>query len=245
MASTVRTDKVGPVSGSADFILPTADGTVGQFLKTDGSLALGFETVATTGFDSIVAITSSQSYTIPSDITKQVFYVTGGGGGGAGADTALGSSSGSAGGTVIKTLSLAAGTVMSIVIGAAAAGGGQGAAGTIGVDTTVTQTSGTAFTTLTAPGGKPGLYGTVPLASVVPSGGTINLAGGAGGQGAGGGGESYWGGGGVSGYKSTAASQTATPGLVYGSGGGEGAPSAGFHVGAAGAIGVVVIYLYK
>jgi hypothetical protein len=47
MASTIRTDKIGPVSGSADFTLPTADGTVGQFIKTDGSKALSFATITT------------------------------------------------------------------------------------------------------------------------------------------------------------------------------------------------------
>ena len=84
MASTVRTDKVGPVSGSADFILPTADGTVGQFLKTDGSLALGFATVAVTGFSDIQFLTASQTYTVPTGITKIVIDLVSGGGGGGG-----------------------------------------------------------------------------------------------------------------------------------------------------------------
>ena len=82
MASTVRTDKVGPVSGSADFILPTADGTVGQFLKTDGSLALGFATVATTGFHQEVIYTTSSAagaYSPDTGVTKIVVEIVGGG----------------------------------------------------------------------------------------------------------------------------------------------------------------------
>jgi len=44
MASTIRTDKIGPVSGSADFTLPTADGSAKSALITDGSKALSFAT---------------------------------------------------------------------------------------------------------------------------------------------------------------------------------------------------------
>ena len=69
MASTVRTDKVGPVSGSADFTLPTADGTAGQFMKTDGSLGLGFATatgVTTTKTTGTTTLTSGDAsgYTV-------------------------------------------------------------------------------------------------------------------------------------------------------------------------------------
>ena len=44
MAATIRTDKIGPVSGSADFTLPTADGSAKSALITDGSKALSFAT---------------------------------------------------------------------------------------------------------------------------------------------------------------------------------------------------------
>tara|TARA_R110002020_G_scaffold473324_1_gene702430 strand:- start:156 stop:743 length:588 start_codon:yes stop_codon:yes gene_type:complete len=47
MASTIRTDKIGPADGSADFTLPTADGAAGTFLKTNGSKVLSFEAVTT------------------------------------------------------------------------------------------------------------------------------------------------------------------------------------------------------
>jgi hypothetical protein len=44
MASTIRTDKIGPADGSADFTLPTADGSAKSALITDGSKALSFAT---------------------------------------------------------------------------------------------------------------------------------------------------------------------------------------------------------
>ena len=44
MASTIRTDKIGPVSGSADFTLPTADGSAKSALITNGSKVLSFAT---------------------------------------------------------------------------------------------------------------------------------------------------------------------------------------------------------
>ena len=46
MASTIEVDKIKHSSGVA-FTLPTADGTAGQLLKTDGSLTLGWATDAT------------------------------------------------------------------------------------------------------------------------------------------------------------------------------------------------------
>ena len=73
MASTIRTDKIGPADGSADFTLPTADGTVGQFIKTDGSKALSFATI-TTGKDLQMVYVFTGAYatgstTIPFDDT--------------------------------------------------------------------------------------------------------------------------------------------------------------------------------
>jgi len=44
MASTIRTDKIGPVSGSVDLTLPTADGSAKSALITDGSKVLSFAT---------------------------------------------------------------------------------------------------------------------------------------------------------------------------------------------------------
>jgi len=44
MASTIRTNKIGPVSGSVDLTLPTADGSAKSALITDGSKVLSFAT---------------------------------------------------------------------------------------------------------------------------------------------------------------------------------------------------------
>jgi len=47
MASTIKVDKIAQASGTPEFTIPTADGTAGQFLKTDGSGVLAFDTVTT------------------------------------------------------------------------------------------------------------------------------------------------------------------------------------------------------
>ena len=59
MASTIEVDQIKHSSGVA-FTLPTADGTAGQLLKTDGSLTLGWATDADTGITSVAADTSPQ-----------------------------------------------------------------------------------------------------------------------------------------------------------------------------------------
>ena len=47
MASKLNVDKIARGSGTPEFTIPTADGTAGQFLKTDGSGVLSFDTVTT------------------------------------------------------------------------------------------------------------------------------------------------------------------------------------------------------
>jgi hypothetical protein len=59
MASIIEVDKIKHSSGVA-FTLPTADGTAGQLLKTDGNLTLGWATDADTGILSVAADTSPQ-----------------------------------------------------------------------------------------------------------------------------------------------------------------------------------------
>jgi hypothetical protein len=125
MASTVRTDKVGPVSGSADFVLPTADGTVGQFLKTDGSLALGFATVTSTvyGLNSVQRFAASATWTRPTGVTKVIVEVqAAGGGGSSGNGTQFGGNGG--GGSYVKQfIDVSSISTSPIVVGAAGAGG--------------------------------------------------------------------------------------------------------------------------
>ena len=59
MASKVNVDKIARGSGSPEFTIPTADGTSGQFLKTDGAGVLSFGAVTTT------ALTGSTNTWIP------------------------------------------------------------------------------------------------------------------------------------------------------------------------------------
>ena len=59
MASTIVVDKIQKTGGVA-FTLPVADGATGQYLKTDGSLNLGWATDADTGILSVAADTSPQ-----------------------------------------------------------------------------------------------------------------------------------------------------------------------------------------
>ena len=47
MASKIQVDKISRNSGTPEFTVPTADGIAGQFLKTDGSGVLSFDTVTT------------------------------------------------------------------------------------------------------------------------------------------------------------------------------------------------------
>ena len=61
MASKIQVDKISRNSGTPEFTIPTVDGTVGQFLKTDGSGVLSFDTVTTNP----LTLTGSTNNTIP------------------------------------------------------------------------------------------------------------------------------------------------------------------------------------
>ena len=171
MASTVRTDKVGPVSGSADFVLPTADGTVGQFLKTDGSLALGFATVASTGFNSVQFITSG-NWTRPTGVTKVVVTLIGAGGGGGGGQVGGPSyfgGGGGGGGAMRCHLDVSSISSSTLSIGAAGSLGANGVNGGAGGDTTWTDGTNTLTATGAVGGYAPaGSYHGVGGAGGVP-----------------------------------------------------------------------------
>ena len=231
-SGVLAADAVGVASLSAT---GTADATT--FLRGDNAWAS-----AAAGFDDIKVWTSTQSgYLIPAGITKVLFYVTGGGGGGAGASGSAGCSGGASGGTAIKKLVLVGGTdTIDVTIGATANGGAGSADGTIGNNTTVASASGTSFTTITGPGGKPGRYNNVPIAAATPTGGDANIPGGSSADLFGG--ASYYGQGGAGGWTAT----VALAGQAPGSGGGGGYPSgATYYPGAAGAAGIVIAYLFK
>jgi len=244
--SEVKVDKISPRSGtdvtlgdaSDTFTIPaSATLTIAGTINASSGTATGFAA----GFDDVVSFTSTQAYTIPADITKQLFYVTGSGGGGGGSSGSYNSTSGGSGGTVIKKLALAAGSVIQITVGAAGTGGAGSTDGTDGADVTVASTSGTSFTTLTGPAGQKGQFNDQNVIATTPSGGDVNIAGG-GGQVHGQGAASYWGQGGAGGMTADAAQVSLAPGS---GGGGGSAASATSLPGAAGAVGIVVIYLYK
>lgn len=83
----------GTVSSSFTLTLPAADGTSGQFLKTDGSGALSFA-AAGGGITGITVFTASGTFTIPTGVTVAKVTVVGGGGGGGGDGFNNGSSGG-------------------------------------------------------------------------------------------------------------------------------------------------------
>ena len=109
-----------------------------------------------------------------------------------------------------------------------------------GNDSTVASDTGTSFSTITGPGGKPGRYNNVPIAPATPTNGDANISGGSSADLHGG--ASYYGQGGAGAWTAT----VSLPGVAPGSGGGGGYPSgATYYPGAAGAAGIVIAYLFK
>ena len=60
MASTITVDKIKGGSGGVAFTLPTADGSAGQLLKTNGSAVLSWATDVDTGITAVVSDTTPQ-----------------------------------------------------------------------------------------------------------------------------------------------------------------------------------------
>jgi len=249
MASTVRTDKVGPVSGSADFILPTADGTVGQFLKTDGSLALGFATVASTGFEKYTVVTSTDAtFDLQTGTTKLIIEVQSAGGtAGSNSGTGYEGGSGGTGSYAKKFLTGLTGATdkLNITIGAVAGAGGSG------TTTSVAQAGTASFTTVTCTGGGGGVtaggsaHGAGGAFGAIPTTGDLNIAGV---NGMGGaqinsrkGSDSMLGFGG----RFSAVTASTAGGAATGYGGGGGAGIGASSAGGAGSLGVVIVWEYK
>ena len=247
MASTVRTDKVGPVSGSADFTLPTSDGTAGQFLKTDGSLGLGFATVASTvyGLNSVQTITASGTWTKPTGVTKIIVEVQAGGGGAGnpgGPGGAYNGGSGGGGAYARKFLDVTDIDTATVTVGAA------GAVVTVGGTSSFAKLAGSgSFTTITAVGGGgaftagPGTtQGDGGIGAVAPTTGDFNVGGGNGTSGGAGAGNVA--GGAFLGI-TTHINYAVNPPLVhgYGSGGSAGSGASGLP----GGPGIVIVTEYK
>lgn len=157
-------------NASAETALLTK-GSADQVLTSDGTDIAWADAAGGGGFGSAVAITSSQTWTVPANITLIKIYVTGAGGGGA----VNYGCTGAAGGTAIKYLTVVPGNDVVITIGAGGAGGTSGSGwygGNGGTSTAVYNSA----TTVSATGGTGG--GTFIKASGVGSGGDINLNGG-------------------------------------------------------------------
>ena len=128
------------LASNLTFTLPSADGTTGQVLQTDGSGGLSFGTVSA-GAD-LQTFSSSGTWTKPAGKTMVMIEIWAGGGGGGGGANGNGSTfiSGAAGGgggaynrVIVPASSL--GSTVSVTIGAGGTGpsaGSQSAGGTGG-----------------------------------------------------------------------------------------------------------------
>lgn len=223
------------IASNVTFTLPSADGTSGQVLQTNGSGALSFTTPAG-GFSTAQVFTSSGNFTSPASGKFKVTIVGGGGGGATGNNYAGGGGGG--GGTVIKWYSgVAASTSCTVTIGSAGSGGSSATAGGN------SSFSGSGISTLTASGGSAsGTQQTTTVSGGAASGGDVNVKGGNGSAGqnpginsgavvGGFGGGSLCGLGGAPGRGNSAGSAA----TGYGGGGGGGGIDNGGATGAGGA----------
>lgn len=180
----------GKVSISGAYTLPNADGTSGQYLQTNGTTNLSFNTFPAF-FKSlnVQTFTSSGTYTPTAGMVFCEIECIGGGGGGGGSEaTGLLEMSGGAGGSsgsYSKGLFTAAdiGVSKTVTIGAAGSGG-IGSSLTDGTDGGTTSVG----VLITALGGKGATTGTVrtnvlyvsPTTATIGAGGNLNLYGGTG-----------------------------------------------------------------
>ena len=204
-------------TSSTTYELSKTDGAAGEFLKTDGSGALSFEAIASSGFNSVQTISSSGTWTKPVGvgITKILVFITGGGGGGM-YRSGDGGHGGGAAATAIKLIDVTSVASVSVTIGTGGAGGSSsdpynapaGGASAFGVaPATVYCTAGGGGATSGT--GVPGPGGTA-------TGGDVNVVGGGGAYNLGG--ASFWGNGTNSRYSGAYLSPLANG--IYGSGGG-------------------------
>ena len=259
----------GKVSISGAYTLPSADGTSGQFLQTNGIGNLSFANTTSYSSLNVQVFLSSGTYTAPSNLSFAYIEVIGGGGGGGGKlATTAGTMSGSAGGL---SGSYSAGLFSAVTIGASQVvtigAGGNGGNGTIPIEGTSGGTS--SFGSLiNATGGDHTINGSLrsnnllvtPSSATIGTGGSLNLPNAASsycfGLGnspifaikSGCGGTSYYGGGGQGRVIVSSNSIAGTDGTGYGAGG-SGAVGASVGVGAGfnggnGASGVVIITEY-
>jgi len=242
--SKIIVDAIQKTSGTA-LTWPAADGSDGQFLKTDGSATLSFASATSdSGLKSMQVFTSSGTWTRPADITlAHVCIVGAGAGGGCG-------SGGGAGAYAEKIIDVSSIGTSTVTIGAGGAGSTAQPGGTVGglsswVDGTNTLSCGGGLApTSNGTAYKGGLGG-------VATGGTLNIVGGDSDphhdssyieQIGSTGGASFFGGGGAGGSSGTGL-EPGNAARAYGAGGG-GAQSSGTPTGGDGMGGVCIVYEY-
>jgi len=198
------------------------------------------------GFSDMKFKTASETYTVPTGITKIVIDLISGGGGGGGGSGPYYSSGGSAGSNAIKTLTVSVGQTYTLVVGAAGAAGATGASGGDGGTSSFVNASGTTVN-LQCTGGGGGTYNSVAGAGGSSTGGDLNIDGAGKNSNAGAGQSAYvagstrWG---FPSFREANSASAAQPGVGYGAGGCAAAATTS-AVGAAGRPGLCVITEYK
>jgi len=223
-------------AGNTTYVLPSSDGSSGQYLSTSGTGTLSWGTVTSTPIPTMNVRTTgtANTWTIPAGVTKVRVTIVGGGGGGAGGN----GGGGGGGGTAIKILTgLTPGNTLTYTVGSGGPSNGSGGTSSVASGTQV-------ITTVSATGGAGG--GSVGGDGGAGASGDLNFNGDGGTAGVndvndsvrmgGAGGGSFFGGG----AKGSVNAGSGPNGTAYGGGGGGGSGIPGGSVGSAG----VVIFEY-
>jgi len=162
------------VASNVTWTLPGADGTSGQFLSTNGTGTLSWNTAASANFQEF---TTSGTWTKPAGANFVLIEAWGAGGGGGGGlasstSTFRGGGAGGGGGAYNMRIYKAAdvGATVTVTIGSGGTGSGPASIGGDGGNTTF-------GTLLTAYGGKGGSAGTAGGANGGGGGGTLGVGG--------------------------------------------------------------------
>ena len=246
MASQIIVDQLKKTTGGlAALELPSADATVGQYLKNDGAGVLGWvDPPAERGFDRFTVVTISNStFALQSTTTKLVIEVQASGGTAGSTDSsAYSGGSGGGGAYAMKQLTGITGATDQLNI---SIGGVAGIAAT-GTTTSVAQAGTASFTTITCDGGNGGIsaagaYTDGGVGGDIPTTGDLNVKGGNGRKGgtyqAGAGGA--W----LARENGMTSSGVGMQSAGYGGGGGQGYGLS--KAGGAGSPGVVIVWEYK
>ena len=251
MASQIIVDQLKKTGGVlTELTLPSANATVGQYLKNDGAGVLGWvdPPADVSGFHNVKFVTATDtSVDLTSGTTLIVVEVQGAGGSAGGSNSvSYYGGCGGAGGYSLQQLTVVDTDTWNVTIGA----GGVDGATRDGGDTIFAQQTGTSLgSTITAGGGAGATDGTSPHTDGGAGGtvtnantGAFNMTGSdcAAGSHDKGGPDSRWGWGGIKRVAGNGAGGNASG---YGAGGGDSSGSS--QLGGEGSDGLVVIWEYK